>query len=300
VSKFAFVAAERANHAVATLCRIIGASVGGFYAWLRAIPAVRARAEAEDGLRGHIDRIFAARSPAGLRLAAGPRRAAAGGPAPLAPARSTADARDGPAGTAGPPARRPPRTTDSRHDLPVAPNLLDRHFAAERPDTVWLADISYLPTDEGFLYLAAIEDLATREIVGWSMADHLRADLCTDALVMALQRRRPEPGLIHHSDRGAQYAAGPYRRVLGRHGIQQSMSRRGNCLANAPVESFFASLETEHVHHVRFRTRAEAKAAVFDYVEVFYNRQRLHSALGYRTPAEARASMEGITMLRAA
>jgi putative transposase len=297
VSKFAFVAAERANHAVATLCRIIGASVGGFYAWLRAIPAVRARAEAEDGLRGHIDRIFAARR----RVYGSPRvhaelRREGRHHSRRRVARLMREmglqARRG--------RRRPPRTTDSRHDLPVAPNLLDRHFAAERPDTVWLADISYLPTDEGFLYLAAIEDLATREIVGWSMADHLRADLCTDALVMALQRRRPEPGLIHHSDRGAQYAAEPYRRVLGRHGIQQSMSRRGNCLDNAPVESFFASLKTEHVHHVRFRTRAEAKAAVFDYVEVFYNRQRLHSALGYRTPAEARASMEGITMLRAA
>jgi len=297
VSKFASVAAERANHAVATLCRIIGASVGGFYAWLRAIPAVRARAEAEDGLRGHIDRIFAARR----RVYGSPRvhaelRREGRHHSRRRVARLMREmglqARRG--------RRRPPRTTDSRHDLPVAPNLLDRHFAAERPDTVWLADISYLPTDEGFLYLAAIEDLATREIVGWSMADHLRADPCTDALVMALQRRRPEPGLIHHSDRGAQYAAEPYRRVLGRHGIQQSMSRRGNCLDNAPVESFFASLKTEHVHHVRFRTRAEAKAAVFDYVEVFYNRQRLHSALGYRTPAEARASMEGITMLRAA
>jgi putative transposase len=297
VSKFAFVAAERANHAVATLCRIIGASVGGFYAWLRAIPAVRTRAEAEDGLRGHIDRIFAARR----RVYGSPRvhaelRREGRHHSRRRVARLMREmglqARRG--------RRRPPRTTDSRHDLPVAPNLLDRHFAAERPDTVWLADISYLPTNEGFLYLAAIEDLATREIVGWSMADHLRADLCTDALVMALQRRRPEPGLIHHSDRGVQYAAEPYRRVLERHGIKQSMSRRGNCLDNAPMESFFASLKTEHVHHVRFRTRAEAKAAVFDYVEVFYNRQRLHSALGYRTPAEARASMEGITMLRAA
>jgi putative transposase len=297
VSKFAFVAAERANHAVATLCRIIGASVGGFYAWLRAIPAVRTGAEAEDGLRGHIDRIFAARR----RVYGSPRvhaelRREGRHHSRRRVARLMREmglqARRG--------RRRPPRTTDSRHDLPVAPNLLDRHFAAERPDTVWLADISYLPTNEGFLYLAAIEDLATREIVGWSMADHLRADLCTDALVMALQRRRPEPGLIHHSDRGVQYAAEPYRRVLERHGIKQSMSRRGNCLDNAPMESFFASLKTEHVHHVRFRTRAEAKAAVFDYVEVFYNRQRLHSALGYRTPAEARASMEGITMLRAA
>lgn len=106
--------------------------------------------------------------------------------------------------------RRPPRTTNSRHDLPVAPNLLDRHFVAERPDTVWLADISYLPTDEGWLYLAVVEDLATREIVGWSMADHLRSELCIDALVMALQQRRPGPGLVHHSDRGGQYAAEPY------------------------------------------------------------------------------------------
>jgi len=191
-------------------------------------------------------------------------------------------------------------TTDSRHDLPVAPNLLDRHFVAERPDTVWLADISYLPTGEGWLYLAAIEDLATREIVGWGMADHLRAELCVDALVMALQRRRPEAGLVHHSDRGVQYAAEPYRKVLGRHGIRQSMSRRGNCLDNAPMESFFASLKKEHVHHVRFRSRAEARAAVFEYVEIFYNRRRLHSGLGYRTPAEARADMEAIVMPAAA
>ncbi len=142
--------------------------------------------------------------------------------------------------------------------------------------------------------------MATREIVGWSMADHLRAGLCVDALVMALQRCRPPEGLIHHSDRGVQYAAGPYRGVLERHDIRQSMSRRGDCLDNAPMESFFASLKKERVHPVRFRTREAAKAAVFDYIEVFYNRQRLHSALGYRTPAEARASMEGTAMLAAA
>jgi len=171
---------------------------------------------------------------------------------------------------------------------------------AERPDAVWLADISYIPTDEGFLYLAALKDLATREIVGWAMADHLKAGLCIDALVMALQRCQPPRGLIHHSDRGVQYASGPYQAVLERHGIQPSMSRRGNCLDNAPMESFFASLKTERVHEARFRTRAEARAAVFEYIEVFYNRQRLHSALGYRTPAEARASMEAVTMRAAA
>jgi transposase InsO family protein len=297
VSRFAFVAAERANHAVARLCRVVGASVSGFYAWLRAIPATRDRAEAEAGLRGHIGRIFAARR----RVYGSPRvHAELGREGRRHSRRRVARLMREMGLAARRGRRRAPRTTDSRHDHPVAPNLLDRHFAAERPDTVWLADISYLPTGEGWLYLAAIEDLATREIVGWSMAGHLRAGLCVDALVMALQRRRPDEGLIHHSDRGVQYAAEPYRQVLGRHGIKQSMSRRGNCLDNPPMESFFASLKKEHVHHARFRTREEAKAAVFDYVEIFYNRQRLHSALGYRTPAEARASMEGTGMRAAA
>jgi len=297
VSKFAFVAAERANHAVVTLCRIAGASVSGFYAWLRAIPAVQNRVEAEAALRGHIGRIFAAcrRACGSPRVHAELRREG------RRHSRRRVARLMREMGLAARRGRRPrPRTTDSRHDLPVAPNLLEQRFAAEWPDTVWLADLSYLPTDEGWLYLAAIKDMATRQIVGWSMADHLRAGLCVDALVMALQRYRPPEGLIHHSDRGVQYAAEPYRQVLERHGITQSMSRRGNCLDNAPMESFFASLKKEHVHHARFRTREEARAAVFDYIEVFYNRQRLHSALGYRTPFEARASMEGITMLKAA
>src|SRR3954452_16646155 len=201
VSNFVCVAAERANHAVATLCRVVGASVSGFYAWLRAIPLTRARADAEAELRGLIGRIFAVRRRAyGSRRVHAELRREGGRPSRRRGERLVREmglqARRG--------RRRPPRTTDSRHDLPVAPNLLDRNFAVERPDTVWLADISYLPTDEGWMYLAAIEDLATREIVGWSMADHLRAGLCVDALVMALQRRRPESGLVHHSDRGAQ------------------------------------------------------------------------------------------------
>jgi transposase InsO family protein len=296
VSRFAVGAAERGHHAVARLCRVIGASVSGFYAWLRAIPAVQDRAEAEAELRGRVGPIFAARRVYGAPRVPAELRREGRRHARRRIARLMGEmglrARQG--------RRRTPRTTDSRHDLPVAPNLLDRHFNTERPDSVWLADISYIPTGEGFLYLAAIKDMATRQIVGWSMADHLRAGLCVDALVMALQRCRPSPGLIHHSDRGVQYASGPYRDVLERHGITQSMSRRGNCLDNAPMESFAASLKTAHVHQARFRTREAAKAAVFDYIEVFYNRQRLHSALGYRTPAEARASMEGITTLQAA
>ena len=297
MTKFAFVSAKRTNHAVATLCRVVGASVSGFYDWLRATPTVQTRAEAEPELRGHIGRIFARRRVYGSpRVHAELRREG------RRHARRRIEhlmremglsARQG--------RRRAPRTTDSRHQLPVAPNLLARNFTAETPDQVWLADISYLPTDEGWLYLAAIKDMATREIVGWSMADHLRAELCSDALVMALQRHGPPPhGLLHHSDRGGQYASEPYRAMLERHGITQSMSRRGNCLDNAPMESVFASLKKEHVHHVRYRTRAEAKAAVFDYIEIFYNRQRLHSGVGYRTPAEARASMAGITMRQAA
>jgi putative transposase len=297
VTRFAFVAAERANHAVATLCRVIGASVSGFYAWLRAIPSRHSRAEAEAELCGHISRIFAAKR----RVYGAPRIHAELRREGRRHARRRIEQlmRDmGLQAQRG--RRRRPQTTDSRHDLPIAPNLLGRSFTAERPDAVWLADISYIPTDEGFLYLAALKDLATRQIVGWAMAEHLKAGLCIDALVMALQRCRPPRGLIHHSDRGVQYASGPYRAVLERHEIQSSMSRRGNCLDNAPMESFFASLKTERVHEARFRTRAEAKAVVFEYIEVFYNRQRLHSALGYRTPAEARASMAEITMHAAA
>jgi putative transposase len=227
VTKFAFVSAERGNHAVATLCRVVGASVSGFYAWRRAIPAVQNRAKAKAELCCHIGRIFSARR----RVYGSPRMHAELRREGRRYSRRRIEqlmremglvARQG--------RRRTPRTTDSRHDLPVAPNLLDRHFTAERPDSVWLADISYIPTGEGWLYLAAIKDMATRQIVGWSMADHLRAELCIDALVMALQRCRPDKGLILHSDRGVQYASTPYRAVLERHGITQSMSRRGNCL----------------------------------------------------------------------
>ena len=281
MTKFAFVAAERANHAVATLCRVVGASVSGFYAWLRAIPSRQNRAEADAELRGHISRIFAAKR----RVYGAPRIHAELRREGHRHARRRIERlmRDmGLQAQRG--RRRRPQTTDSRHDLPVAPNLLGRSFVAERPDAVWLADISYIPTDEGFLYLAALKDLATREIVGWSMADHLKAGLCIDALVMALQRCQPPRGLIHHSDRGVQYASGPYQAVLERHGIQPSMSRRGNCLDNAPMESFFSTLEAELLSRYRFQSQAEARMACFGYIEGWYNPHRRHSALGYLSP----------------
>ena len=180
-------------------------------------------------------------------------------------------------------------TTDSQHSLPVAENLLDQNFGADRPDQVWLADITYIPTSEGWLYLAVILDLFTRKVVGWAMRDHLRAELTIAALTMAIQRRRPTAGLIHHSDRGSQYAAGDYRDILQAAAIVPSMSRKGNCWDNAPMESFFGTLKTELVHHTQYPNRDAARRDLFAYIEGYYNRQRRHSAIGYITPERAEA-----------
>jgi putative transposase len=177
-------------------------------------------------------------------------------------------------------------TTDSDHDLPVAENLLDRQFDPEAPNEAWLGDITYIPTREGRLYLAAVEDLYSRRVVGWSMADHMESRLVVDALELAVQRRLPGEGLLAHSDRGSQYASEHYQSLLARHGITCSMSRRADCWDNAPMESFFASLKKELVHGADFATRAEARAAVVEYIEVFYNTRRRHSALGYVSPVE--------------
>lgn len=178
------------------------------------------------------------------------------------------------------------KTTDSRHDHPVAGNVLNREFYPERPDEVWTADITYVPTAEGWLYLAVVLDLFSRRVVGWATADHLRAELTCDALRGALTRRRPRAGLLHHSDRGVQYASQAYQDLLSRHGIASSMSRRGDCYDNAVTESFFSTVKRELTHHEAYRTREEACRSLFEYIEVFYNRQRLHSTLGYRSPVD--------------
>jgi putative transposase len=203
-AKYAFVSAERGNHAVATLCRVVGVRVSGFYAWLRAIPTVQQRAEAEAELRAHIGRIFATRR----RVYGSPRVHAELRREGRQHSRRRIERLMREMGlSACQGRRRVPKTTDSGHDHPIAPNLLARNFTAGRPDQVWLADISYIPTDEGWLYLAAIKDMATREIVGWSMADHLRAELCINALVMALQRHHPPRGLVHHADSKSAWAS---------------------------------------------------------------------------------------------
>jgi putative transposase len=180
--------------------------------------------------------------------------------------------------------RRFKATTDSKHSLPVAPNRLDQNFETERPDQVWTADITYLATGEGWLYLAVVLDLYTRQIVGWAMRERMTKELVIDALRMAWFRRRPRPGLIHHSDRGGQYCSHDFQKQLGDCGMLASMSRKGNCWDNAPSESFFNSLKNERVHGTRYETRDEARADVFEYIEVFYNRSRRHSALGGISP----------------
>jgi putative transposase len=177
-------------------------------------------------------------------------------------------------------------TTDSDHGLPVAENLLDRQFNPRSPNERWVADITYVPTREGWLYLAAVEDLYSRRVVGWSMAHHLESRLVVDALELAVQRRLPAEGLIAHSDRGSQYASEHYQHLLASHGITCSMSRRANCWDNAPMESFFASLKKELVHGADFATQADARTALMEYIEVFYNTKRRHSSLGYVSPAE--------------
>jgi transposase InsO family protein len=178
------------------------------------------------------------------------------------------------------------RTTDSNHGFAVAENLLDQEFEAQRPNQVWLADITYIPTEEGWLYLAGIKDLCTRKIVGWSMAEHLRAELVRDALAMAIGRQCPGSDLIHHSDRGVQYACREFQAALTNHGIVCSMSRKGNCYDNAPMESFWGTLKQELVYRRPFPSRAEARRAIFEYIEIFYNRQRRHSALDYASPEQ--------------
>ncbi|MFZ6644034.1 IS3 family transposase, partial [Undibacterium sp. TC4M20W] len=176
-------------------------------------------------------------------------------------------------------------TTNSNHSLPVASNLLNQTFAPSRPNEVWLTDITYISTGEGWLYLAGIKDVYTCEIVGYAMGERMTQALTAQALWRAVRNKRPQPGLIHHSDRGSQYCALSYRELMTQFGMQASMSRKGNCYDNAPMESFWGSLKNELIHHQHYPTRADAQAAVQEYIESFYNRQRRHSRLGYIPPA---------------
>lgn len=177
-------------------------------------------------------------------------------------------------------------TTNSKHNLPVAPNILVRRFTVTKPDFVWVGDITYVWTSEGWLYLAVVIDLYSRRVVGWAIGNRMTKQLVMDALIMAVWRRKPSSGLIFHSDRGSQYCSHDYQKLLKRHGIRSSMSRKGDCWDNAVAESFFGTFKTEQIHGVRYVTRDQAKGNIVDYIEMFYNSKRLHSYLGYMSPME--------------
>ena len=183
-------------------------------------------------------------------------------------------------------------TTDSKHSNPIAPNILDRKFEVEAPNKAYVGDITYIWTAEGWLYLAVVLDLFSRQVVGWSINERMKAALVNDALTVALWKRKPAKGLLWHTDRGSQYASDSHRELIASHGIIQSMSRKGNCWDNSVAESFFKTLKTKLVYHCEFKTRAKARQMIFEYIEVFYNRERLHSANGYMSPVEYENNFE--------
>ena len=287
--RFRFIQDHRSQRRwrAALMCRLLNVSRAGFYAWSRRPhhPACSAQRRRRQQLLEQVRQAFerSRQTYGSWRLTA--ELNAQG----VKVCRNTVAKLMRFAGLCVRPRRRfIPRTTDGRHAHPIAANLLDRNFAAAAPDRKWLADITYVPTDEGFLYLAAVMDCFSRRIVGWNMDDHLRSDLAGDALRMALMNRAPQPRgrLIHHSDRGVQYACAAHRRLLEAHGLVPSMSRTGNCYDNAPMESFFGTLKRELVNEQRYATRAQARSSIFEYIEGFYNRQRKHSRLGYKSPQE--------------
>jgi transposase InsO family protein len=267
------------------MCRQLGVSRSGLYAWRKRPQSKRASEDVELGARVlelHLESQRRYGSPRVQKaLAAEGRHVGRNRVSRLMRERGLA-------------ARPKPRfvvTTDSRHELPIAPNVLARRFDAEQLNTAWASDITYLATAEGWLYLAVIIDLCSRRVVGWATSETLERTVCIGALRAALDERRPPPGLIHHSDRGTQYASADYRDLLQQNGIVCSMSRRANCWDNAVAESFFSTLKTELVGGRVYRTREQARLAVFEYIECFYNRKRLHSSIGYRSPVEYEAMM---------
>lgn len=275
---FRFIHAEKAHHRTRAMCRMLGVSASGYYAWRSRPPSRRA---IEDQRLTERIRVFhtASRSSYGA-----PRIMLDLRDDGLAVSRKRVARLMREAGIRGAYRRR--RRARSRPVTHPATDLVRRDFTAPGPDRIWVADITYWPTDEGDLHLAAVMDLFSRGIVGWSMASYLQADLVIDAIEMATTRRRPAPGLIHHSDRGSQYTSYSFGRTLRESEILQSMGRTGTAHDNAAVESFFGTLKLELLYGRRYRTRAEAKAVIFEHIEVFYNRQRRHTTIGGVSPAE--------------
>lgn len=280
--RFVFIAAHTEQFHVTTMCRVLAVKKAGYYAWVKRPPSERALADADlaeaiKGIHGKSRRTYGSPRVHEELQAQGQHH----GEKRVARIMQEEGLR----------AKAPRRfrvTTDANHAHPIAPNVLDRQFAVAPVaalDQVWVGDITYLTTREGWLYLAIVLDLASRRVIGWAMRHTLEGALTRDALTMALTRRRPDPGVLHHSDRGSQYAAGDYQDLLTAHAMACSMSRVGNCWDNAVAESFFATLKRELADDAEWATREEARTAVFAYIEVWYNQQRRHSSLGYLSPA---------------
>jgi putative transposase len=268
----------REAFSVRRMCNLLEVSASGYYAWRERPPSQRAKAN--DALVKEIKaihnqshktygspRVHAELVNRGFRV--GKNRVAR-----LMQAENIQSQRK----------KKRQSTTDSRHNYPIAPNLLQQNFQAAIPNEKWLSDITYIPTAEGWMYLAAILDLFSRKIVGWAMEDHLESELVELAFQMAVHNRQKVSGLLHHSDRGSQYASAAYQALIQAHRVTPSMSRTGNCYDNAPMESFFSTLKCERVDGSNYQTRAEARTDIFAYIEGFYNRNRLHSSLGYLSP----------------
>jgi len=278
--KYSFIEEHRAWWRLGRMCRMLGVSKTGYFAW-RYRPK-SARADKDRALTTRIQAIHA-----DSRKTYGSPRVhrelhAQGTPI----SRKRVERLMRAAALSVKPAARFVVTTDSDHDLPVAPNLLEQDFTAEGSNQRWVTDITYVPTGEGWLYVAAILDLYSRKIVGWGMRERMDRGLVLAALQMAVSQRRPAAGLVHHSDRGSQYASRDYREALASHGMVASMSRRACCYDNAAMESFWHTLKVELIHRRSFQTRAEATQAIFEFIEVFYNRVRRHSSIGYVSPVE--------------
>lgn len=283
--KYQFIREHAEEYPVRRQCQVLEVAESGYYAWLHAQPS--ARQQMDDQLLSDIQAIYHQHR----RLYGSPRihaelkkRGWQCSRKRVARLMRQAHLRSV--------RQRSPRvqTTDSKHAYPVASNLLDRQFEAQRPNQKWVSDITYIPTQNGWLYLAAVLDLFSRRIVGWAMSAHCDAALTQNALGMALSQRQPAADLLHHSDRGSQYAAHDYQALLAQHHITVSMSRTGNCYDNAVMESFFRTLKAECVDLYVFHSRTHARSVIFVFLEVYYNRQRLHSTLGYCTPAAFEAA----------
>jgi putative transposase len=281
--RFEFIEQHRKEWPVTVMCRVLEVSRSGFYAWRKRSASVRSQRQQE--LVSEMEQIHSDRD---MRSYGSPRMQQELAARGHEVSENTVSKLMREHGLRAASNRKFRVTTDSRHSLPVAENVLDRKFEQNTPDSVWLADITYVWTREGWLYLACVLDAYSRRIVGWSMSERITKELVLAALQMALGRRRPDCArwLLHHSDRGSQYASEAFQELLRDENITCSMSRKGNCWANAMMESFFATLKKERIHQEDYTTRSEARASVFDYIERFYNRIRRHSALGYQSPEQ--------------